>query len=66
MQWRLAENGLPNEMKEVLLYDKDKGVSVGYYFKGTACFFRSCDGLRLLQVLYWMPIPEIESDKLAV
>lgn len=64
MLWRLAENDLPNEMKEVLLYDKDKGVAVGYYFKGAACFFRSYDGLRLLKVICWMPIPEM--DKLAI
>ena len=66
MQWRIAENGLPNEMKEVLVYDEHEGIAVGYYFKGPACFFRSYDGLRLVNVLCWMPIPEIESDKLAV
>ena len=59
MTWINVSEKLPVEMEDVIVYDQEQGVSVGYYYKETRCFIRQLDGLRLISALYWFPIPEI-------
>ena len=58
MDWFLTSEVLPDDMLEVILFDDVRGRTIGYYHKDTDCFIRESDGLRLENVVYWMPLPE--------
>ncbi len=58
MEWYSVIEVLPEDMKEVLLFDEVAGRRIGYYHKDSNCFIRELDGLRLERVTHWMPLPD--------
>ena len=57
--WLSIEKSIPEEMREVIVFDEDKGVFIGHYFQSANSFIRTVDGARLSGAKYWMPIPEL-------
>ena len=65
MDWVLISEALPDDMQEVLLFDQVTNRTIGYYHNETDCFIRESDGLRLQNVISWMPLPEAPAISLA-
>lgn len=57
MKWYSVVEVLPGDLEEVLLLDTNQGRSLGYYHLEFEGFIRECDGLRLIHVTHWMPLP---------
>ena len=49
---------LPEDMKDVLLFDKMEGRYIGYYYSSQEKFIRYVDGYSSENVTHWMPLPE--------
>lgn len=55
--WIKVEDRLPDNMQDVLVYDKNRGRIIGFYSDG-----QWGDDLRNYhQVTHWMPLPEAPS-----
>ena len=56
-QWISVDDKLPDDCVEVLVYDTDCGIVIGWYDKETGDF--AADFISLLDaVTHWQPLPE--------
>lgn len=58
MKWISVNQTIPDELQQVLIFDRDEGINIAYYFKAANCYIVAIDGSRLTNVGYWMPLPE--------
>ncbi|NEU07887.1 DUF551 domain-containing protein [Flavihumibacter sp. R14] len=64
MEWISITQTLPEELKEILIFDRLEGINIAYYFKETNSYIVAIDGSRLTNVGYWMPLPESPGGEL--
>ena len=57
-EWISVTQTIPEELKQVLIFDRLEGINIAYYFRLTDCYIVAIDGSRLQNVGYWMPLPE--------
>lgn len=56
--WIKVTDELPEENKDVLIYDPEVGVCIAWRDEDDFCAL----GLNFVEATYWMPIPEIPEE----
>ena len=66
MEWISIRTSTPKEFENVLLFDLEKGLLLGYYSKSATTFIQYIDGSPLNEVSRWMPIPGNPIDDILI
>lgn len=59
MSWISIINTKPEDLKQVLIFDRVNECMIGYYDRTAGNFVGSVDGARISHAIFWKPLPEL-------